>query len=82
MSMIVNTSVSSLTAQRSLAESSNMLDQAMERLATGSKINSASDDATDVLRKTPLLTVDFDGNVKLQGSGKITFLMNAIRYIS
>ena len=45
MSMIVNTSVSSLTAQRSLAESSNMLDQAMERLATGSKINSASDDA-------------------------------------
>ena len=45
MSMIVNTNVSSLTAQRSLAESSNMLDQAMERLATGSKINRASDDA-------------------------------------
>ena len=39
-------------------------------------VNSASDDATDVLRKTPLLTVDFEGNVKLQGSGKITFLMN------
>ena len=45
MSMIVNTNVSSLTAQRSLAESSSMLDKAMERLATGSKINSASDDA-------------------------------------
>ena len=45
MSMIVNTNVSSLTAQRSLAESSRMLDTAMERLATGSKINSASDDA-------------------------------------
>ena len=45
MSMVVNTNVSSLTAQRSLAESSNMLDKAMERLATGSKINSASDDA-------------------------------------
>ena len=45
MSMIVNTNVSSLTAQRSLAESSRMLDSAMERLATGSKINSASDDA-------------------------------------
>ena len=45
MSLIVNTNVSSLTAQRSLSESSAMLDQAMERLSTGSKINSASDDA-------------------------------------
>ncbi|MBA57613.1 MAG: hypothetical protein CMQ40_00425 [Gammaproteobacteria bacterium] len=45
MSMIVNTNVSSLTAQRSLAASGRMLDTAMERLATGSKINSASDDA-------------------------------------
>ena len=45
MSMVVNTNVSSLTAQRSLAASSNMLDTAMERLSTGSKINSASDDA-------------------------------------
>ena len=45
MSLIVNTNISSLTAQRSLAESSAMLDQAMERLSTGSKINSASDDA-------------------------------------
>ena len=45
MSMVVNTNVSSLTAQRSLASSSRMLDTAMERLSTGSKINSASDDA-------------------------------------
>ena len=45
MAMIVNTNVSSLTAQRSLAQSSTMLDSAMERLSTGSKINSASDDA-------------------------------------
>jgi flagellin len=45
MSLIVNTNVSSLTAQRSLAESASMLDQAMERLSSGSKINSASDDA-------------------------------------
>lgn len=45
MSMIVNTNVSSLTAQRSLAESSRVMDSAMERLSTGSKINSASDDA-------------------------------------
>ena len=45
MSMVVNTNVSSLTAQRSLAASTRMLDTAMERLSTGSKINSASDDA-------------------------------------
>ena len=45
MSMVVNTNVSSLTAQRSLAASARMLDTAMERLSTGSKINSASDDA-------------------------------------
>jgi flagellin len=45
MSLVVNTNVSSLTAQRSLAESAAMLDQAMERLSSGSKINSASDDA-------------------------------------
>ena len=45
MSLVVNTNVSSLTAQRSLAESTQMLDKAMARLSSGSKINSASDDA-------------------------------------
>jgi flagellin len=45
MSMVVNTNVSSLTAQRALAESASMLDSAMARLSSGSRINSASDDA-------------------------------------
>ena len=36
----------------------------------------ASDDATDVLRKAPLLSVDFDGNVELRGSKQIKFLLN------
>ena len=36
----------------------------------------ASEDATDVLRKAPLLSVDFDGNVELRGSKQIKFLLN------
>lgn len=45
MSLVVNTNVGSLNAQRSLAASSNELATAMERLAAGKKINSAADDA-------------------------------------
>ena len=45
MSLVVNTNVGSLNAQRSLASSSNQLATAMERLASGKKINSAADDA-------------------------------------
>ena len=45
MSIVVNTNVASMNAQRSLATSGKSLQQAMERLSTGSKINSAADDA-------------------------------------
>ena len=45
MSIVVNTNVGSLNAQRSLANSSNELATAMERLSSGKKINSAKDDA-------------------------------------
>ena len=45
MSLVVNTNVSSLTAQRALAFADSLQGEAMERLSTGSKINSASDDA-------------------------------------
>jgi flagellin len=45
MALVINTNISSLTAQRALAESNTELQTAMERLSTGSKINSAADDA-------------------------------------
>ena len=45
MSLVVNTNVSSLTAQRALAYADSLQGEAMTRLSTGSKINSASDDA-------------------------------------
>ncbi|MDC1019310.1 hypothetical protein OAR36_12735 [Pseudomonadales bacterium] len=45
MSLIVNTNVGFLNAQRSLAASGVELKTAMERLSSGKKINSAADDA-------------------------------------
>lgn len=45
MSLYVNTNVSSLNAQRQLMSSGNGLDTAFERLSSGSRINSAADDA-------------------------------------
>ena len=45
MSLIVNTNVSSLNAQRQMMSSSLGLNQAFERLSSGLRINSAADDA-------------------------------------
>jgi flagellin len=45
MAVTVNTNVSAMTAQRYLNKASGDLSQSMERLSTGSKINSAKDDA-------------------------------------
>lgn len=45
MSMVINTNVASLASQRHLASSRAEMDQAMERLSSGKRINSAMDDA-------------------------------------
>jgi flagellin len=45
MSLVINTNVASLNAQRSLSASGAELRTAMERLSSGKQINSASDDA-------------------------------------
>lgn len=45
MAITVNTNVSALVAQRHLSSASNLLNQSLERLASGQRINSAKDDA-------------------------------------
>ncbi len=45
MALVVNTNIASLNAQRNLSKSQRGLDQAMQRLSSGLRINSAKDDA-------------------------------------
>lgn len=45
MALSINTNVASLNAQRNLNRSQGMLNQSLERLSTGLRINSAKDDA-------------------------------------
>ncbi|WP_413284927.1 flagellin [Vibrio sp. MA40-2] len=45
MAVTVNTNVSALIAQKNLSLSTDMLNQSLERLSSGSRINSAKDDA-------------------------------------
>ncbi|WP_394248076.1 flagellin [Vibrio profundi] len=45
MAITVNTNVSALVAQRNLSSATHMLNQSLERLASGNRINSAKDDA-------------------------------------
>jgi len=45
MALTVNTNIASLNTQRNINNTSNALNTAMQRLSTGSRINSAKDDA-------------------------------------
>ncbi|QXO18087.1 flagellin [Vibrio ostreae] len=45
MAITVNTNISALIAQRHLTSATDMLNQSMERLSSGNRINSAKDDA-------------------------------------
>ncbi len=45
MAQVINTNIASLTAQRNLNKSQGMLNQSLQRLSSGLRINSAKDDA-------------------------------------
>jgi flagellin len=45
MGLVLNTNIGAIQAQRALTESRSEMESAMERLSTGSRINSAADDA-------------------------------------
>ena len=48
MALTVNTNIASLNTQRNINNTSNALNTSMQRLSTGSRINSAKDDAADL----------------------------------
>ena len=52
MSMVINTNIGSLIAQEAQSRTAEAMDTAMERLSTGKKINSASDDAAGMAMVT------------------------------
>ncbi len=62
----------------SIVEDKPIYESKMEKIVYNAEndLNESLDDATDVLRKTPLLSVDMDGNVSLRGSSNVKFLVN------
>ena len=62
----------------SINEDRQVYESKMEKIVYNAEndLNEGLDDATDVLRKTPLLSVDLEGNVNLRGSSNIKFLVN------
>lgn len=56
MAVNVLTNVSSLNAQRNLTKSTNMMNKALQRLSSGMRINSASDDAAGMAISNGLIS--------------------------
>lgn len=60
MALVVNSNITSLNAQRNLGKSQSDLMQAMQRLSSGLRVNSAKDDAAG-LYQAELMTSDIRG---------------------
>jgi hypothetical protein len=78
MAVNVNTNVAAMTAQRYLNNATNDLNNSMERLSSGTKINSAKDDAAG-LQISNRLTAQTRGKL-VQTQAKL-FLLNCHLYV-
>lgn len=78
MSLVVNSNIPSVTAQRHLSESRGGLETAMERLASGKRINSAMDDAAglSIVNKLDSKIVSLNQSVRNANDG-ISMLQTA-----
>ena len=76
MPLTINTNISSLIAQRNLTSATNSMNQALERLTTGYKINSAADNAAGYsianLWETQISSLDVAADNAATGSDLLT----------
>ncbi|MGM0632780.1 MAG: flagellin [Pseudomonadota bacterium] len=69
MAQVINTNIASLNAQRNLNNSSGATDQALERLSSGLRINSAKDDAAGLAISTRFQSQINGLNVAVRNAG-------------
>ena len=69
MSMIINTNIASLNAQRNTVQTSNALSTSMQRLSSGLRINSAKDDAAGLAIADRMNTQVRGMNVAIRNAG-------------